>query len=89
MPYRGGGAAGAVLCLAFPVASARTAGEEPARRADGVTEPVLVIQGEADAFGMPPAGLDREVAVVPGTHSLARGLSGMIKAARAWLAGMA
>ena len=47
--------------------------------------PVLVIQGERDPFGMPPAGPDREVAVVPGTHSFTRGLDGVAEAAREWL----
>ena len=32
--------------------------------------PTLVVQGERDPFGMPPAGARREVVAVPGNHSL-------------------
>ena len=34
------------------------------------TVPVLIVQGESDPFGMPPAGPGREVVTVPGNHSL-------------------
>ena len=52
---------------------------------DAVDVPVLVIQGEADPFGLPPAAPGREVVVVPGNHSFSRPLTGVVEAAREWL----
>jgi predicted alpha/beta-hydrolase family hydrolase len=79
----------AVLCLAFPVHPPGRPEKSRLEELDGVAVPVLVIQGEADAFGMPPAGPGRHVAVVPGTHSFTRGLGGVVEAAREWLAQIA
>ncbi|HYH89933.1 MAG TPA: alpha/beta family hydrolase [Solirubrobacteraceae bacterium] len=76
----------AVLCLAFPVHPPGKPEKTRLDELDGVDVPVLVIQGERDPFGMPPAGPGREVAVVPGTHSFTRGLDGVVEAAREWLA---
>ena len=60
-----------VLCLAFPL---RPPGREsaPSRlpELDAVTVPVLVVQGERDPFGIPPASKLRSVVLVPGNHSL-------------------
>lgn len=68
--------AAGVLCLAFPL-------HAPGRRDDpsksrlpeleAVTVPVLVVQGDRDPFGMPPAAANRTVIAVPGTHSLRDG----------------
>ena len=65
----------AVVALAFPL-------HPPGRpektrlaelRCRGV--PVLVVQGDRDAFGMPPAGAGREIVVIAGAdHSLKREL---------------
>jgi predicted alpha/beta-hydrolase family hydrolase len=78
------GAAG-VLCLAFPL-------HPPGRQAmsrldelDAVTLPVLVIQGESDPFGMPPAGPRRTVVTVAGNHSLSGDLEAVRRAVREWL----
>lgn len=71
------GAAG-VLCLAFPL-------HPPRRNPDAefktrlpelelVKVPVLIVQGERDPFGMPPAARRRKVVVVPGDHSLKSGV---------------
>jgi predicted alpha/beta-hydrolase family hydrolase len=81
-------AAGAVgvLCLAFPVHPPGRPEKSRLDELDGVEVPVLVVQGEADPFGMPPGAPGREVAVVPGTHSFTRPLTGVVEAARAWLA---
>jgi predicted alpha/beta-hydrolase family hydrolase len=79
----------AVLCLAFPVHPPGRPEKTRLDELDGVAVPVLVIQGESDAFGMPPAGPNRRVAVVPGTHSFTRGLTGVVEAAREWLAQIA
>jgi len=46
---------------------------------------VLVVQGESDPFGMPPAGRDREVVAVRGNHSLSSDVEGLRDAVRVWL----
>jgi uncharacterized protein len=79
----------AVLCLAFPVHPPGKPEKSRLDELDGVAVPALVIQGESDPFGMPPAGPNRRVAVVPGTHSFTRPLTGVVEAAREWLAGIA
>ena len=80
----------AVLCLAFPL-------EPPGRRQpqnrlpelDAVKVPTLVVQGESDPFGMPPPGPNREVAKVPGNHSLKTDPAAVSAAVRTWLAELA
>jgi len=79
-----------VLCLAFPLQPpGRTASGEPRPdrldELDAVAVPVLVVQGESDQFGIPPARRGRRrVVVVPGDHSLRR--AGPIRSAvRPWL----
>jgi predicted alpha/beta-hydrolase family hydrolase len=80
----------AVLCLAFPLRPpGRSASGEPRpdrlSELDDVRVPVLVIQGESDPFGMPPARRGRRrVVAVPGDHGL-RGLEPVRKAVRPWL----
>lgn len=63
----------AVLCLAFPLHPPGRA-EDPARsrlpELEAVQVPVLVVQGQRDPFGIPPAGRRRKVIRVPGTHTL-------------------
>ena len=82
------GAAG-VLCLAFPL-------HPPRRRPDAelktrlpelelVKVPVLIVQGERDPFGMPPAARRRKVVVVPGDHSLKSGVRQVGPAVSAFL----
>jgi predicted alpha/beta-hydrolase family hydrolase len=78
----------AVLCLAFPLQPPRRAGKPPQSRLaelEAVTVPVLVVQGERDPFGMPPASPSREVVQVPGDHGLKADLEAVIAAVRAWL----
>ena len=83
----GVGAVG-VLCLAFPV-HAPGRGDDPSKsrlpELDAVAVPVLVVQGEADAFGMPPDAPGREVVRLRGTHSLSSDLPGLRAAVRDWL----
>jgi uncharacterized protein len=71
----GSGAAG-VVALAFPV---HPPGKPEASRLDeldAVDVPVLVVQGDRDPFGMPPAARGREIVVIAGgDHSLKRELS--------------
>ncbi|EYR63994.1 alpha/beta hydrolase, partial [Actinotalea ferrariae CF5-4] len=78
--------AAAVLCLAFPV---RPPGrpDAPDRLAElaAAGVPVLVVQGAADPFGVPPVDGPAELVVVDGDHSLRRGLPATAAAVRAWL----
>lgn len=78
-----------VLCLAFPLHPPGR-GDDPTKsrlpELAAVQVPVLVVQGERDAFGMPPEGPQRTVARVPGDHSL-RGTAPVEAAVAAWLAG--
>jgi uncharacterized protein len=82
------GAAG-VLCLAFPLQPPpRRSGEpSPSRlpELDAVTLPVLVVQGERDRFGIPPATPRRTVVQVRGDHSLRTDLDSVASAVQAWL----
>jgi predicted alpha/beta-hydrolase family hydrolase len=81
-----------VLCLAFPLQPPRRSGKAPApsrlSELDDLTVPTLVVQGEGDQFGMPPAGAHRTVVQVPGNHSLRTDLDAVGAAVRAWLSGV-
>jgi predicted alpha/beta-hydrolase family hydrolase len=82
------GAAG-VLCLAFPLVQPRRSGGKPAAsrlpELDAVQVPTLVVQGERDPFGMPPASALRTVVTVSGDHSLRSDLPAVGAAVQAWL----
>jgi len=82
------GAAG-VLCLAFPLQPPRGKRAEPPPsrlpELDGVEVETLVVQGERDRFGMPPAAERRTVCVVPGDHSLRQGLASAAPVVAEWL----
>jgi hypothetical protein len=85
---RTAGATGAVavLCLAFPLrAPGRPGAASRVDELDTVAVPVLVVQGERDPFGMPPAGDQRTVVQVPGDHSLKADLDAVASAVRTWL----
>jgi len=73
----------AVLCLAFPL---RPPGGRASRLAelDAVELPTLVVQGERDPFGIPPPAPKRTVVLVPGDHSLRRGLDEVRDAVATW-----
>ena len=84
-------AADGVLCLAFPLrppARAGAAAERPSRLPElgAVSVPVLVVQGENDRFGIPPAAHGRDVVTVRGDHSLRSDGAALEEAVRAWLA---
>jgi predicted alpha/beta-hydrolase family hydrolase len=81
------GAAG-VLCLAFPLLPPRRSGAPRSRlpELDAVSVPTLVVQGENDRFGVPPAAPHRTVAVVRGDHALRSDIDGLRGAVRGWLA---
>lgn len=69
------GGAVAVICLAYPV---HPPGKPERSRMDelnAVRVPVLVVQGDRDAFGMPPRKRGRTLVVAEGAdHSLKKGL---------------
>lgn len=79
----------AVLCLAFPT---RPPGrpDAPSRlpELDAAGVPVLVVQGERDPYGVPPAAPDRTVVTVPGDHALRRDTAAVAAAVRSWLPGV-
>jgi predicted alpha/beta-hydrolase family hydrolase len=88
---RTSGATGAVgvLCLAFPLQPPRGKRPEPLPtrlpELDAVEVETLVVQGERDRFGMPPAAARRTVCVVPGDHSLRQGLASAAPLVAEWL----
>ena len=73
----------AVLCLAFPVHPPGRPEKTRLAELDAVTVPTLVVQGERDPFGIPPEAPNREVVVIPGTHSL-RSSAAVAAAVSAW-----
>jgi predicted alpha/beta-hydrolase family hydrolase len=79
----------AVLCLAFPMQPPARKGKEPSPdrlpELEAVDVPVLVVQGDRDRFGMPPPGERREVATVPGDHSLRADPEAVANAVGDWL----
>jgi predicted alpha/beta-hydrolase family hydrolase len=82
----------AVLCLAFPLQPPRRKGgkESPSRlpELDEVAVPMLIVQGDRDRFGMPPAARRRTVVQVPGDHGLKKDLDAVADAVGAWLPGV-
>ncbi len=78
-----------VLCLAFPLIPPRRSGASaPQSRLgelDGVRAPTLVVQGERDPFGIPPAAAHRRVVQVAGDHGLRSDLQAVAAAVRDWL----
>jgi uncharacterized protein len=79
----------AVVCLAFPLQPPPRKGgtEPPSRLAElgAVRVPTLVVQGERDRFGIPPAAANRTVVRVPGDHGLKTDPAAVAAAVRAWL----
>jgi uncharacterized protein len=80
----------AVLCLAFPLQPPRRPPRPPAAsrlpELDQLRVPTLVVQGEKDPFGIPPAAANRTVVQVPGNHSLRTDVEAVAAAVRSWLA---
>lgn len=74
-----------VLCLAFPLQPPGRSVDSRLPELDAVTLPTLVVQGERDPFGIPPAGPMRTVVQVPGDHRLKADLSAVAEAVRDWL----
>ena len=78
------GAAG-VLCLAFPLHPPGRPEKTRLPELEGVTVPVLIIQGESDPFGMPPEAPNREIVKLRGNHSLRSDVNGLRDAVRAFV----
>jgi predicted alpha/beta-hydrolase family hydrolase len=65
-----------VVALAFPLHPPGRPEKTRLPELDAAGVPVLVVQGDRDPFGLPPAATDREVLVIPGAdHSLKRELA--------------
>jgi predicted alpha/beta-hydrolase family hydrolase len=81
--------AAGVLCLAFPLRPPQGARPEPRPdrlpELDTVTVETLVVQGERDRFGIPPAAPRRTICLVPGDHSLRNGLADAALLVGEWL----
>ena len=60
----------AILCLAFPLHPPGRPEKSRLAELDAVAVPTLVVQGERDPFGLPPAGPNRAVVTIPGSHFL-------------------
>jgi predicted alpha/beta-hydrolase family hydrolase len=78
----------AVLCLAFPLQPPRRSSSSRLPELEEVSVPTLVVQGERDQFGIPPAGEHRSVVLVPGDHSLRTDLDAVAAAVGQWLPGV-
>jgi len=64
----------AVIALAFPLHPPGRPDKSRLPELELPAVPVLVVQGDRDAFGMPAAGPGREIAVIAGAdHSLKKG----------------
>jgi predicted alpha/beta-hydrolase family hydrolase len=79
----------AVLCLAFPLHPPGRPEKSRLNELEAVTVPTLVVQGESDPFGMPPAGPGRTVVRVKGNHSLSGDIAAVRAAVGDWVAQLA
>jgi len=83
-----------VVCLAFPLLPPAARRGDPSKsrlpelEAVPPSIPVLVVQGQSDPFGTVPAGENRSVVPIPGTHTLssAKAVRGAVSP---WLAVLA
>jgi predicted alpha/beta-hydrolase family hydrolase len=78
-----------VLCLAFPLhpPQRKTDAERKTRlpELEAVAVSVLIVGGDRDPFGIPPAGPTRTVVTVAGNHSLKAGVAEVGPAVSSWL----
>ena len=77
-----------VLCLAFPLHPPGRPEKTRLAELEAVAVPVLIVQGERDPFGMPPAAPGREVARIAGNHSLVSDIGALREAVAGWLAAL-
>jgi predicted alpha/beta-hydrolase family hydrolase len=78
---------GAVGCLAlsFPLHPPGRPEKSRLEELDALSVPVLVVQGDRDPFGMPPAAPGRTVAAIAGDHGLKRDSAALKAAVTEWL----
>jgi predicted alpha/beta-hydrolase family hydrolase len=74
-----------VVCLAFPLQPPRRSVESRLPELEAVALPTLVVQGQRDAFGMPPPSASRIVVKVAGDHGLKADVPAVREAVRDWL----
>jgi predicted alpha/beta-hydrolase family hydrolase len=79
------GGAVAVLCLAFPLHPPGRPERSRRGELDALDVPVLVVQGDRDAFGCPEPAAGREVVVVAGDHSLRSQPEAIARVVAEWL----
>jgi predicted alpha/beta-hydrolase family hydrolase len=79
------GQAVAVVCLAFPLHPPGKPEKTRLPELESVEVPTLVVQGENDPFGLPPAAHHRELVVLPGDHSLRREPTVIARTVTEWL----
>lgn len=80
----------AVVCLAFPVHPPGQPEKTRLGELNAVPVPVLVVQGDRDAFGMPPRRRGRRLVVAEGAdHTLKKGLAVVEPAVRKFLNSLA
>jgi len=75
----------AVVCLAFPVHPPGRPEKDRLAELAAPTVPVLVVQGDRDPFGRPPAAPGRDVVLLAGDHALKADLPGLTAAVTTWL----
>ena len=75
-----------VLCLAFPLHPPGRPEKTRLPELEDVTVPVLIVQGESDPFGMPPAAPNRKIVRLKGNHSLKSDVNGLRDAVKGFLA---
>jgi len=82
--------AAAVVALAFPTRPPRTPNKDRLGELAAPPVPVLVLQGERDPFGIPPAAPGRTVHLLPGATHTIRGPAARAAGAvvAGWLAGL-
>jgi predicted alpha/beta-hydrolase family hydrolase len=74
------------VCLAFPLHPPGRPDRTRLPELDAVEVPVLIVQGDRDPFGMPPAVAGRTVHVIEGAdHGLRRDAAGLAEAVRAFV----
>ena len=78
--------ASGVLCLAFPLHPPGKPEQSRLGELDAVAVRTLVVQGQRDPFGVPPAGPNRAVVVVRGDHGLKADVPAVEAAVAAFLA---